>query len=261
MSMALLPSRKITILAIAAFCFSSQARSSSLIEAVCPMQGNPEIVLKYRFDEQKKLVQKLSALAPLYEITYGQIYPADVTPDNLIIHGQFANRAALIDFQISRVTGVLAIKNPTGQTVTFLCKISETNDAFVPPRLVEDHSGVIAVACRNTEMPSPQNPTPAINDDWNNGWILDLKSRRAYIFDPGKSDIAPKPGGEIVDAGDDFVRFCEIDSCDSSNTLLNRANGRLRDMKVIDGHGFFAGTDGFECRAIPTPPEFQAKAK
>jgi hypothetical protein len=131
----------------------------------------------------------------------------------------------------------------------------------VPPRLVADASGVIAVACRGVDLPSAQNPAPANRDAWSNGWILDLKNSRAYPFDPDKPEIVPTTGGDIVDVGEDFVTFCEGHACDSANTLLNRINGRLQVMKLIEGHGFFAGTDGFECKAVPKPPGFQTGAK
>jgi hypothetical protein len=132
--MILLPLRKTMLLAIAAFCcVSSEALASGLIEAACTMQGSQQVVLKYRFDAQTKMVQKLSAPAPQYDITYGQIYPADVTPDKLVIHVQFANRAAGPDLEISRLTGTLAIKSPSGQTVPFSCRFRKPWTALCRP--------------------------------------------------------------------------------------------------------------------------------
>jgi hypothetical protein len=235
-----------------------------MIDVECPLDGVPGAIPKYRFDEQKKIVQNLSSTGPQYSITFGQIYPADITPEKFVVHVQLTNRAAGADIEILRATGSLELKIPSGRSLTSTCKISASRESFVGPHIVEDRSGAIAVVCRKIEVPSLQDPTATsqkvIDDDWNNGWILNLTSKRAFTFDPHRPDLVPKPSGDIVDVGNDFIRFCESNSCDRSSTLLNRINGNLRVMTIIGGRGLFAGRDGFECKAVPNP-DVQSSSK
>jgi hypothetical protein len=181
------------------------------------------------FDTDHSLVQFVPKDGkPIFNASYGNIYPADVTDAALTIHVTSFDRKPVFDLQLSRLTGTSNYNGLDGNSHRLDCTTSKDKAQFLRPIITESTDRIIGISCSSIYSGFTGEKAGKVLREESAIIVANPQTKQGLIASGPLSQPGQQEPLAVLEFGPDFFRLCAPTNCTKKdNLLVNRFTGSV----------------------------------